>query len=220
MEAMGDYLSGPGITTLRTVTACAHTRQLAAASIDELDTGIAAPRIDSADLTDIRPTGYRADLVVLLLHGVPVQGIVVEAQLSPNERRRFVWPVYVTNLPARLGCPMCLLVVTADESVARCAARPVDLGAGNRFAPLVLRPSGVPEILDETQAQAGPELHEGPWAPQSQQAFPCSAAPVCEAQAACASGACRVGPCPVESAQTHGRQAGRCPPERRGSLSA
>jgi hypothetical protein len=34
-------------------------------------------RIDSADLTDIQPAEYRADLVVLLLHSTPVLGIVL-----------------------------------------------------------------------------------------------------------------------------------------------
>src|SRR6187551_3603599 len=59
-------------------------------------------RIDSADLSEVQPTEYRADLVVLLLEGVPVFGIVVEVQLSPDERKQYVWPVYVTNLRARL----------------------------------------------------------------------------------------------------------------------
>jgi hypothetical protein len=93
-------------------------------------------RIDSAELTDIQPAEYRADLVVLLLEGVPVLGIVVEAQLSPDERKRFVWPVYAVNLRARLEAPVCVLVVTADEATARWAARPIDLGGGNRFTPL------------------------------------------------------------------------------------
>lgn len=115
-------------------------------------------RIDSADLTEVQSTEYRADLVVLLLDGTPVLGIVVEAQLSPDERKRFVWPVYVTSLRARLECPVCLLVLTAEDTVARWASRPVELGGGNRFTPLVLGPSGVPEITDEAQAQADPEL--------------------------------------------------------------
>lgn len=115
-------------------------------------------RIDSADLTDIQPAEYRADLVVLLLSGVPVLGIVLEVQLSADERKRFVWPVYVANLRARLECPVCLLVVTADEAVARWAARPIEMGGSNRFVPLVLRPSGVPEVTDEAQAQSDPEL--------------------------------------------------------------
>jgi len=115
-------------------------------------------RIDSADLTEIQPTEYRADLVVLLLNDVPVFGIVVEVQLSPDERKLFAWPAYVANLRARLECPVCLLVVTADEKVARWALKPIDLGGPNRFIPFVLGPSGVPEIADESQALADPEL--------------------------------------------------------------
>jgi hypothetical protein len=115
-------------------------------------------RIDSAELTEIQPAEYRADLVILLLDGISVLGIVVEAQLSPDERKRFVWPAYVVNLRARLEAPVCLLVVTADEATARWAAVPVDLGGGNRFVPFVLGPSGVPEITDEGQARDDPEL--------------------------------------------------------------
>ena len=44
-------------------------------------------RIDSADLSDIQPAEYRADLVVLLLEGKPVMGIIVEVQLSTDERK-------------------------------------------------------------------------------------------------------------------------------------
>jgi hypothetical protein len=115
-------------------------------------------RIGSADLTEVQPAEYRADLVVLLLDGVPVFGIVVEVQLSPDGRKRFVWPAYVATLRARLECPVCLLVVTADEAVARWAAKPVDMRNGSRFIALVLRPSGIPEVTDKSQAESDPEL--------------------------------------------------------------
>jgi hypothetical protein len=115
-------------------------------------------RIDSADLTDVKPAEYRADLVVLLLDGVPVYGIVVEAQLARKPRKKFVWPVYATSLRARLEVPVCVLVVASDEAIARWAAQPIDLGNGSIFRPLVLSPSGVPEIIDEVQARADPEL--------------------------------------------------------------
>lgn len=39
-------------------------------------------RLESADLTDVNPAEYRADLFVLLVDGKPVLGIVVEVQLS------------------------------------------------------------------------------------------------------------------------------------------
>jgi len=115
-------------------------------------------RIDSADLTEVQPTEYRADLVVLLLRGVPVFGIIVEVQLSKDERKRFVWPAYAVNLRARLKCKVCLLVVTPDESVARWAANPIYIGGPNWYHPVVLGPSGVPEVTDEALAHADPEL--------------------------------------------------------------
>jgi hypothetical protein len=115
-------------------------------------------RIDSADLPEVQPAEYRADLVVLLLNGEPVLGIVVEVQLSPDERKGYVWPVYVANLRARLECPVFLLVVTADESTARWASRTIDLGGSSQFTPFVIGPSGVPWITSEEQAREDPEL--------------------------------------------------------------
>src|SRR5262249_6158086 len=70
----------------------------------------------------------------------------------------FVWPAYVANLRARLTCPVCLLVVAADDTLARWAAKPVDVGGGTRFVPWVLGPSGVPVVIEESQARAYPEL--------------------------------------------------------------
>ena len=115
-------------------------------------------RIDSADLTDIQPAEYRADMVVLLLRGDPVLGIVLEMQLGKDENKRYAWPAYVVNLRARIRCPVCLFVITAEEKVARWAGKAIPLGGGNWFTPCVLRLSGVPEITDEELARKDPEL--------------------------------------------------------------
>jgi len=115
-------------------------------------------RLDSADLTDIQPAEYRADMVMLLLDGSPVLGIVLEVQLSRDEDKHYVWPVYVTNLRARIRCPVCLLVFTVEENVARWARKIIDMGGGNRFVPRVLSLSGIPEVTDEQQAKENPEL--------------------------------------------------------------
>jgi hypothetical protein len=121
-------------------------------------------RIESAELTEVEPTEYRADLVLVLDDPAskdgarPVLGIVVEVQLSPDPRKEFVWPVYVANLRARLECPVWLLVVAVDEGVARWSRRPIDLGDGNTFTPLVLGPSDVPIVTDPEEACADPEL--------------------------------------------------------------
>jgi hypothetical protein len=115
-------------------------------------------RIISADLTDVQPAEYRADMVVQLFDETSVFGIVVEVQLSVDDRKRYVWPAYAANLRARLECPVALLVVTADDAVARWAARCVEMGGLHQFAPYVIGPSGVPEVADETEARANPEL--------------------------------------------------------------
>jgi len=115
-------------------------------------------RIDSADLTDIQPAEYRADMVILLLQGSPVLGIVLEMQLSNDEDKRYVWPVYVANLRARIRCPVCLLVITAEEKVAAWARKAIELGGCNQFVPWVLSLAGVPEVTDEKRAREDPEL--------------------------------------------------------------
>jgi hypothetical protein len=115
-------------------------------------------RIESAELTDVKPAEYRADLVVLLVDGKPVLAIVVEVQLSPKPEKRLSWPVYVTGLRARLGCPACVLVVTATESVARWCREPIEIGPGNVFSPLVVGPASVPVVEDVAVAECDPEL--------------------------------------------------------------
>ncbi len=115
-------------------------------------------RLNTTDLTQLQPAEYRADLVVLLYEGKPVLGIVVEAQLQTDTDKRYSWPVYATGLRARIRCPVCLLVLTFSEPVAKWAAQGIDLGGGNRFTPLVIGPSGVPMVTDEEAARADPEL--------------------------------------------------------------
>jgi hypothetical protein len=116
-------------------------------------------RLASADLTDIQPAEYRADMVVHLCDDdAAVYAIILEVQLSEDDRKRFVWPAYVTNLRARLECPVSLLVVTPHERVARWASRCVEIGGLHQFTPYVLGPSGVPVVTDERVAQRNPEL--------------------------------------------------------------
>jgi hypothetical protein len=83
-------------------------------------------RIEAADLTDVQPAEYRADLVVLLYDQRPVLGVIIEVQLGIDERKRFAWPVDATGLRARMRCPVCVLVVTADDSVARWASKAIE----------------------------------------------------------------------------------------------
>jgi hypothetical protein len=117
-----------------------------------------AARTESADLSQAVSTEYRADVVVLLVHGEPVFGIVVEVQLSRDEDKRFTWPLYATALRARFRCECCVLVVTASDAIASWASAPIRIGAGNRFTPFVIGPSGVPLVVDPDRARRDPEL--------------------------------------------------------------
>lgn len=117
-------------------------------------------RLESGELTEITPTEYRADAVVVLTQATtPVLGVVVEAQLSRDTAKQWSWPNYLTSLRARLRCPTVLLVVCADPKLAgRCAA-PIEIGhPGFVLHPLVLGPDQVPVLTDATQASRSPAL--------------------------------------------------------------
>ncbi|HZN19336.1 MAG TPA: hypothetical protein VFB84_14345 [Micromonosporaceae bacterium] len=91
--------------------------------------GVAVPefhkaRLSAGDLTDVVPTEYRADAVVTLdVADTPVFAVVVEVQLRADARKRRTWPVYVTTVYARLGCPVVLLVVCPDPYGGRLVCR-------------------------------------------------------------------------------------------------
>ena len=116
-------------------------------------------RVESAELTQVVPTPYRADLVVLLSAGTPIFAIVVEVQLLPDEDKRTTWPVYLSCLRERMDCPTALLVVTPHEATAAWAAQPIELGhPGFILRPLVMGPDMVPVVRDEVAARQDPEL--------------------------------------------------------------
>jgi hypothetical protein len=115
-------------------------------------------RIESADLGQIAPTEYRADLVVLLVKGRPVLAIVLEVQLGRDGHKRWTWPLYAASARVRFECQVCVLVVTPLASVARWATEPIVTGPGNTFQPLVVGPEGVPVVTDPEAARADPEL--------------------------------------------------------------
>jgi hypothetical protein len=117
-------------------------------------------RLASADLTEIQPAEYRADVVILLLAGGSVvRVVIVEVQLAADSRKRLSWPAYVTVSRAIHDCPADLLVVTTDPSVAAWCAEPIEIGVpGFVLRPPVLRPTDVPVITDPAEAARRPEL--------------------------------------------------------------
>ena len=109
------------------------------------------------DVTDFGPTQLLADVVI----GIPGRSgpsaiVVVEVQLQRDSEKRRVWPHYVTGLWRRFGCYVAMVVVALDESVAAWAGRPVRIGPGTVFSPLVVGPSVFPQAPDA--ARPSPEL--------------------------------------------------------------
>ena len=119
-------------------------------------------RVGDATLTDVVPTEYRADLVLLLegaTEGPPRAAVIVEAQIGRDLDKRWTWPLYLTGLRARLRCDVALLVVTLEPAIAGWAATPIVTGhPGWILVPLVLGPDAVPIVRDVAAATRSPEL--------------------------------------------------------------
>ena len=114
---------------------------------------------ESSDLTDLQPAEYRADVVLFLLRQTrKVLGVIVEVQLGYDEDKPYSWPAYIANLRARHRCPVCLLVITVDDAVARWASRSIELGPGSRCRPWVVGPSNTPAITELEDARENVEL--------------------------------------------------------------
>jgi len=117
-------------------------------------------RVTAAAFTDLDPAEYRADVVIRLdLDDAPVEAVIVEIQLDRDVKKRTSWPLYVAGAYARFGCPVTLLVVAIDDSVAAWCARPIPLDHnGSMTCPVVLGPRELPRITDVDHARALPEL--------------------------------------------------------------
>jgi hypothetical protein len=128
--------------------------------------GVALPahceaRVVESTLNDRMPTEYRADLVVELSDGEGrlVLAIILEIQLDYDQNKPFTWPAYVGTLRARKRCPVCLLIVSPDETLAAWCRRPIELGPGmGMLTPLVLGPRAVPVVTDQALARCTPEI--------------------------------------------------------------
>jgi len=109
-------------------------------------------------LNQVQPAEYRADAVMLFTRRKPVFGAIIEVQLRPEKRKRFTWPLYAVGARARERCPFVVLVVTPSAATAKWSARPIELGGGNQYRPLVIGPDGVPKLTDHARARREPQL--------------------------------------------------------------
>ena len=115
----------------------------------------ATAEVADGALTQPQPAELRADLVVHLATAArrTVLGVIIEVQRAIDERKRRSWPLYAASLHARLGCQICLVVLSGDEGVARWAATAIEtVQVGSRFAPLVIGPAEMPRLSVEAAA--------------------------------------------------------------------
>ena len=116
-------------------------------------------KTESSDINDLRPAEYRADSVLFLVRESQyVLGVIVEVQLGCDPDKPFAWPAYIANLRARHRCPVCLLVVTVEESVSQWAGKLIDLGPGSQCRPFVIGPSNTPAVTGLEDAEKNVEL--------------------------------------------------------------
>ncbi len=116
-----------------------------------------------ANWSDLKPPEVRSDLVLELREpgqAAPSRALIVEVQLRRDERKRWVWPTYVAGLRRRLRCPVLLVVLAPEPSVAVWCEQPIaldEIGYGS-VQPLVIGPAAIPVVTRRYDAAAQPEL--------------------------------------------------------------
>jgi hypothetical protein len=86
---------------------------------------------------------------------------VIEVQLDPNALKLYRWPIILAGAFARFRCPIDLIVLTLDRSVAEWARRPLVVGrlrGAMNVTPTVIGPDQIPKINDVEQARRSPGL--------------------------------------------------------------
>ena len=106
-------------------------------------------RVDS-DLSRVAPVELRADKVLVCRNaeGDVQASLVFEIQRRPDHDKPYAWPGYVASLRLQHRSPALLFVVAMTGAVERWASRPIDLGGGNTFRPIVIGPSLVPKLTE------------------------------------------------------------------------
>ncbi len=134
-----------------------ETPELAAAALDSKYEGLPF-RVLDADLSQLLPTEFRADLVVVVGEEQPQHALIIEVQLRRDPDKRWAWWVYAAAARARHRCRADVVVVTPEIKVASWAARPQRVGMKQYWAPLVLGPEELPAELAADTAQRSPEF--------------------------------------------------------------
>ena len=159
----------PGIAHEAPIELLRRNPLLAATLLD--GTGVAVPAgvtaaMAAGDLSSALPAELRADAVVVLNGPGGGPGgppgklvVVVEVQTLPDERKRRVWPAYLTLARAQHSCPAVLMVICPGRATGRWARRSIPTGhPGFDLVPLVIDAGCTPLPSGPGHAGIGPEL--------------------------------------------------------------
>ncbi|MGA4996310.1 hypothetical protein [Nonomuraea bangladeshensis] len=131
-----------------------HTRHMLLALFDLPIPKSGEGRLASPDLSEADPAVCRADGALLYGDGEDKFGIIVETQRAPDKEKPYAWLEYIANFRSREKCPVCLIVICPDHTVARWALRVIETGhPGLELTPLVIHPDNTPLITDVEQAK-------------------------------------------------------------------
>ncbi|MFI0451723.1 hypothetical protein [Actinomadura sp. 6N118] len=116
----------------------------------------------SEEFTQAQPAVFRGDNVVVFCSQKDDQkklAVVIEHQLKRDKRKRFSWPIYLTELHHRTQCPAILLVLCPRKAVADWARTPIEIGhPGFTLTPLVFGPDSDRLVTTTAEAARNPEL--------------------------------------------------------------
>lgn len=159
----------PGITHEAPVELLRREPLLAAALLD--GTGVYIPPgakavMAAGDLSSALPAEFRADAVIVLDGEDSEPGgpsaklaVVIEVQTSADDRKRRVWPAYLTLARAQHDCPAALVVICPGRITGRWARRPIVTGhPGFDLVPWVIDADSTPLPSGPGRAEMGPEL--------------------------------------------------------------
>jgi hypothetical protein len=77
--------------------------------------------------------------------------VLIEVQLRRDDRKKFTWPVYATEVRRQWRQPVAMVVWCPDETTASWAREPIQLGPFGTGAPAAVSPRNFPVITDPGQ---------------------------------------------------------------------
>lgn len=114
-------------------------------------------RARSTNFIDIAPVDYHSDGAFTF--GEPVvRTLLIEVQRRKDLRKQFAWMQYIAALYAEHQAPVDLIVFAENASVARWARKPIDVGSGILWRPVVIGPEELAAQQHSAVFKEYPEL--------------------------------------------------------------